>query len=157
MPLGDAEYISSLDVPGATTPSEKLRAIIAEARERSEGSRDYEGSLKNYLSMTAPAVMQLKRIENEEKMHSELVFKVIQWAQETLAYISTSIPKDNAPIKKELKDLENTVADRVFGFVEAVMRMGITKNNNCYTPTVVSSRVEPVLEISDVISSIQSK
>ena len=32
VPQVDAEFIASLDLPGASTPSDKLRAIIAAAR-----------------------------------------------------------------------------------------------------------------------------
>ena len=157
--LDDAEFISQLDVAGAATPSDKLRTIITDARQRVEGLHDYEGCLRNFLELTSSAVMRLRKLEHQENVHSELVFKVVQWAQETLAFITAEVPGgiEDKELSRKLKELESGVADRAFGLIEAVLRMGITKNSNCYTPTTVSSRVNPVLEISNVISSTNSK
>lgn len=153
--LDDAEYISNLSIPGATTPSDKLRATISSARQRAEGLQDYEGCLLNFFELSDPSLMRLRKLEHKLGIHSELLFKVVQWAEETLAYVTSSVPRDelSPEVAQELQSLERGVADKTLGLIEAVMRMGIVSNSNLYNPTVVSARVMPVLEIAAVIES----
>jgi hypothetical protein len=58
---------------------------------------------------------------------------------------------DHATEKLHL--LEQGLADRVFGLIESVLQMGITKRCPCYDTDTISQRVEPILELAQVIKS----
>ena len=45
VPYEDAEFIAGLHVNGANTPSDKLRAIINQARRRHQGGQDFGSAL----------------------------------------------------------------------------------------------------------------
>ena len=158
--MEDAEYISSLDIPGAVTPSEKLRAIIGNARQRSRGFTDYEGCLKNLGELITPLSLTLKGLEHQVGERSELVEKLLGWNKETLAFLLASVPQevDTAPeeIREALEALEQGLADRTFSLVVEVLRMGITSKSQCYDPTVISERLDQILEIVAVIRSARS-
>ena len=40
----DAEFLARLDIAGATTPSEKLRALLTAERTRGEGAGEFGGA-----------------------------------------------------------------------------------------------------------------
>ena len=50
----DAAFIAGLEIDGAHTPSDKLRALLAEARKRRQGSGDYESSLQLAMDWLQP-------------------------------------------------------------------------------------------------------
>ena len=51
----DADFLAGLTLEGATTPSDKVRALITEARRRREELGDYKGSLRQVRDLIGPA------------------------------------------------------------------------------------------------------
>ena len=149
----DAEFIAGLEVQGATTPSEKVRAVLSEARKRDGDFRDYGGCLSMAQEMLAPALRRGLEAERELGAHSELVARVGEWLPELLAFMITSHSTARADESSGARTFEAGVADRVFRLLEAVMRMGITDTCQGYDPKVVASRLSPVLELAGVARS----
>ena len=52
----DAEFLSSLTIEGATTPSDKLRALLADARQRHAGLQDYSSNLSHSNAQLGPVL-----------------------------------------------------------------------------------------------------
>ena len=146
----DAAFIEQMDIEGAGTPSEKVRALLAEARRRRESFSDYSSCLGMVQEMLAPTHQRLRAAEHREHVHSELVFELTQWMPEALAYLLTSLDED-VPDSAELEAFEQGVAERLFRLIENVIRMNVTERCHGYDPEVVAKRIPPVIELVRVI------
>ncbi len=148
----DADFLNGLAIPGATTHSEKLRALIAEARRRRSGNRSYADVLAVLQDIEAPAERRLRDAEGRVKQHSELLAQAASWLPDTMAYLMGNLPNaDDDEAAGKLQALEDGLADRVFVFVERVLRMAVTRHNPCYDSSAISRRMEPVVELCDII------
>lgn len=158
VPEEDADFIASLEVPGAATPSDKLRAIIAEARLRQEGSGDFRRALALSEQLMRPARQRLRDAEHRLRVHSDLVAAVEDWLPEALATAMTGPLHSGAPDdedKTELLELERELADRVFALLEAVLRLGVTRQCRCYDPAAIAHRLQPIMELARVIERMR--
>ena len=148
----DAEFIASLTVNGASTPSEKLRTIIADARQRKEGTEDFPGSLRVAEDLLAPTMRIIRSSEHDAGMHSELVSRLGEWLPECLAYFIACNGASRDLDNDALVEIESGLADRVIVLMQSVLQMAITRTSPCYDPTVIRDRVQPVLDLADIIS-----
>ena len=148
----DAEFIAGLRIEGAHTPSEKMRALIAEARRRQQWPRDYAGSRAWVESVLASALRAVRNAEVDLERHSEAITLVAEWLPDIMAYILTGVPPDyeiNEP--QELAQLEQGVVDRVFRLLESMLRLAVTEECPCYDTHVVDRRMHSVLALAEVI------
>lgn len=151
VPQQDAEFISQLKVEGATTPSDKVRAIIAEARRRHQGSHDYSVCFDLANNMLATFTTRTRQMEMEHSVHSEMVTRTLEWLPDMMAYIMSSSDKLTEHNAEELSNVEQGIADRVFRLMESVLQMGVTQRCPCYNKNAVLDRIEPVLDLARVI------
>ncbi len=150
----DSDFLNGLSIPGATTHSEKLRALIREARRRRSGGRSYAEVLATLQEMEAPAERRLRDAEARTRQHSELLAQAASWMPDTMAFLMGNLPEDDVEEAADrLRLLEDGVADRVFVFIERVLRMAVTRTNPCYDKSAITRRMEPVVELCDVIRS----
>ncbi len=151
----DAQFLATLEMPGATTPSDKLRAIIDDARQRRLGAQDFQACLGMLERLTAPARRQVRAVEHEKDLGSELVDTAFEWLPHSLAWMITSCG-DDAPANQDvarLRQFENGLAGRVFALLERILRLGVTKRCRCYDPGAIRTRLAPILEIARLIES----
>jgi hypothetical protein len=153
----DVEFISQLKISGASTPSDKVRAIIADAKRRTEGMQDYRSAFQMMQELFQPVREHIREAELDMSKHSELVTRLIEWLPDMTAYLlSTFARSDHQINEQDLLELEKGISDRIFRLLESVMQMGITQRCPCYDPSAVSKNIKPVLELADLISQ-QSK
>lgn len=148
----DAEFIAQMDIEGAETPSEKVRALLAEARRRRESFSDYSSCLGMVQEMLTPTYHRLREAERREKVHSELLLELTQWMPEALAFLLTTLD-DQEPDRDQLQAFERGVAERLFRLIENVVRMNVTDQCRGYDPLVVARRMAPVIELVRVIQA----
>jgi hypothetical protein len=149
LPHEDAEFIASLEIKGAKTPSDKIRAIIAKAREEDNSEQDYKNVLRQVQDMFIPALDKLREDELKKGEHSELLRILSEWLSETCAFFIYSLSADKK--STSLNSIEKGVADRIFTLFERVMRMGVTTEAPCYNKTIIKEHLAPVLELSGII------
>jgi hypothetical protein len=151
----DAEFIARLHVEDATTPSEKIRALIHEAQRRRAGYRDYTRALAMARETIDPGVSALRHAEHQEAMHSELVYALEEWLPETFAYFLTRLTNmsDRKDRAAQLVDLEQGIADRILRLLEKILRLGVTPECPAYTRSVVHDRLDPILDLLEVIQT----
>lgn len=147
----DAEFIAQLNVEGASTPSEKMRAIVVDARRRKLGTEDYPGSLKLAQDTLAPTLRIIRASELEHGLHSELISRLGEWLPEAYAYLVASNGPDTELDAETLKDIERALAQRVFVLVQSMLQMAVTRSSPVYDAEVVNRGVQPVLELAQVI------
>ncbi len=148
----DALFLSQYKSEGKITPSDKLRALIRESREQQQGFQDFRHSIDMFEKMLAPINSAIRETEKVERMHSELVSRVMSWLPDTMALVvSASKQQENSHDRETLLALEEEMVDRVFRLVETVLQLGITESNSCYKSGAISSRVGPALDLFEII------
>ena len=70
----DAAFLAGLDLPEATTPSDKIRALIWEARQRHQGGQVYGEAIQFQEDLLAPFLRQLLQLGNVHRMQFERRF-----------------------------------------------------------------------------------
>ena len=148
----DQEFIAALEVPGAKTPSEKIRAIIAEVREHRQGLNDPVRCADLVREMLTGPRRRLRDAEKALRVHSELLTVVHEWLPELFSLVSAwPYSEGTPPSENDLAQLEDRTAAHVFRLIEGVLLMGITARCRCYDPGLVVSRLDRVLEITRMI------
>lgn len=148
----DADFLAGLVIEGATTPSDKLRAIIAEARDHHRGEYDYAAALKYSQTLFAPAQRALREAAHKEGRQSQLLERVQQWLPEMVALVQSQTHFSDNESTVTLVDYERELAERIFSLIESVLQLGITEWSNCYAAETLKERLEPVLLLASVLS-----
>ena len=146
----DAAFLARYEAPGANTPSEKLRAILASARERHEGARDFAGCANLVANMLRPAIEDVRRSQRKVGMRSDFVSRLYERLPELLGEMMVAAPEAGNE-REALLDLEAVLADQIFSLFEEILDMGLTSRSRSYDPALVRERLSPALEILDLI------
>src|SRR5215813_2489311 len=85
IPSEDMEWLMALDIPGAVSPSDKLRAMVAQMRRQHEGALDYDRSLAWLRELLTPSVAAIRGFEHHNRMHSEPLTLVAEWLPQIMA------------------------------------------------------------------------
>lgn len=152
----DAEFLARLPIDGASTPSEKLRAMLREERRRREGFREYKNALTLTREILLPTAERTQAAENSLGVHSDLIHLGLGWLPDVFATALTGLPDDDGD-EDDLAAFEARLADRIFGLIESVLRLGVTKRVRGCDPELVTKRLPPLLELVDVIRTAHSK
>lgn len=147
----DAAFIARISLPGAVTPSDKIRALIAEARLRHEALDSPREGGAFVRALLQPQRERVRALEEQLGMHSEAVAKLVEWLPEFLAlFLGASLSKqEDAALS--LRALERVLVSKLLATVEALLRLAVTSQEPCYDPQVVSSQLEVLIELLEVI------
>jgi hypothetical protein len=151
IPTEDIEWLASLDIEGTVSPSDKLRALIAQMRRQYEGTLDYQRSLSWLRDLVAPFVIGIRALEHHNRMHSEALTLAAEWLPQIMATILSErgLAKD---AKKRAVDVEEIVVQRCFQLLGSIMRLAVTREAACYNPTVIDKHISTVLEIANIVT-----
>lgn len=152
----DADFLNLLKINGATTPSDKLRAIIEEARLRREYSNDFSGSFKMIQEQTAPITERVKQYEYEMNIHSALLTRLLEWLPEFYAY-SLSCLSDTPPSKDELVDFEKGAVDRVVRLFESLLHVELSTQENSYQSDVLQKHIPHLSNLIHIVNETSLK
>lgn len=145
----DAEFLARLEIPGATTPSEKMRAILAAERGRSEGASDIEQAFVVVHELLRPAQRRIRSLEAETGATSDFVRKLYDRLAEIVASAVVG-PPEHAD-RTALAAFEARLLDRAFAFIQEVLELGLLARSRCYDHDAIASRLGPVLELVELI------
>jgi hypothetical protein len=151
VPSEDVEWLATLPMQGASSPSDKLRALIAQMRRQHEGSVDYAAGIAWLRDMLAPCITAIRAFEHHEKEHSELLTTVAEAVPQIMATLisANGLKCDD---RARAIELENMVAQRVLQLSASVLRLAVTKEAACYNPAVIDANVSPVIEIAEIVA-----
>lgn len=147
----DAEFLAKLEVDNAKTPSDKVRAIIAERRKFAPEGLSYSQVLSWLEGSLAPILLKLRDVQNREKEYSEVVRIAAEWLPDLLAHFL--IEAKSVQNKQGLAKLEADITDKAFRFIEAILRLGVTEEAPCIDKRAVSKRMTTSIELVKVIQS----
>lgn len=146
----DAEFLAELRVPEAKTPSDKVRAILVDARRRQEGTSDFSEAVAVVEDMLRPAAMRLRTSQRSEGDRSEFLMKLYERLPELVAELMAGAPPPDAG-KEARVQFEAVIATQVFSIVEEILDMGLTSQARCFDPALVRNRLNPILEVTDLV------
>ena len=151
IPSEDIEWLASLDIQGAVSPSDKLRGLIAQMRRQHEGTLDYARSLGWLRDLVSPFVTGIRAVENHNRMHSEVLTLIAEWLPQVMATIVSerALPSD---AKKRAVEIEEIIVQRCFQLLASLMRLAVTREAACYDPAVIGKHATHILEIADVVA-----
>ena len=152
----DADFLAGMSVPGATTPSEKIRTILSRERKRQTGTQEFANCAAFVEEMLAPAILRLRKIKNSQDESSSFASKVYDWAPELLATLIVKAPSpEDAP--EELQVFETRLATHIFELIEDVLQMALPGRNRNFAPDVMEARLNSVLSLALLVQSMKSE
>lgn len=144
----DAEFVASLQMPGAVTPSDKIRKIISEARERSEQAADFHELTRRFEKEFRLTNERVKNMERESEQESELLDFAGNWLSQICAeYMAGPVSASDLP------KFEARIARLVAKLTEQMTRVALANDAACYDPLVVSSNMKRTIELVKLISN----
>ena len=153
LPSEDLQWLSALELPGAVTPSDKLRALIAQMRKQHEGALDYAACLAWLRDLLSPFVIALRGIEHRERTHSEAVSAIIAWAPQVMATMLSARDFGDDGVARA-REVEDALVQSCFRLVIALLRLGVTPAAECYTPDVIEKHLPRIIELVQLLSLI---
>jgi hypothetical protein len=152
IPSEDLEWLAALEISGATTPSDKLRALIAQMRRQHQGTMDHATCVAWLRDLLGPFVVALREVENRHRMHSDAINAVIEWLPQIMATMLSErrFGKD-APA--QAKDIEAALVQRCFQLSTTLLRLGVTPAAECYDPEVIERHLPRIIELANLISA----
>ena len=152
----DFEWLVSLDIPGASTPSDKVRALLQQLRKQQDGAADYGAALAWMRELVAPAMAGIGAFEHRSGVHSELVRLMGDWAPQCMALLLASQVRDGQK-QSNAWALEDKLAQRAFQLLSAVLRISLPPDTDVYDPKHLNRHLPAALELASRISQERAK
>lgn len=148
----DAEFIASLNISGSVTPSDKIRHIISEARLRKDVGHNFTEVLKAVQDDLRPSMNNLRSLEREHEIESELLHYFADWLCESQAEFIAGPDGEHDLVKFEAR-----IAQRVIKLTEYVLRLAITEDAPCFSPDLMTDVTRRIVELSRLIDARNRK
>jgi hypothetical protein len=151
VPADDVAWLATLDVQGAVSPSDKLRALIAQMRRQYEGGMDYAACVAWLRDLLAPLVTRIRAVENNHRMHSEALTLAAEWLPTIMATLLSARGID-VNDRARAVELEDLLVERSFQMLTSLLRLAVTREAACYDPAILEKHLPAVIEISGIVS-----
>jgi hypothetical protein len=152
IPGEDLEWLATYDIQGATSPSDKLRALVTQIRRQQQGAMDYGASLQWMRELVSPFVTAVGAFEHRQSRHSEVLRLMNDWVPQVMAMLVAEGTLARDPQRK-LVELEEKLVARVFQLVMGVLRLAVTPSADCYDPKVLDRHLPQLIELAGVVSA----
>lgn len=152
----DLAYLSSLELAGATNLSEKIRALLAEARAQNEGMQDPLLAYDFMRRLFAAAERSIHQAELQAHVRSELITRVATWLPEVSAVLlsATSLAhSSNRDRADQLAKLERSLGERALSLVDSLLQMSLAGFPGCYEPDLLRARAQPAIRTAALHTS----
>jgi len=137
----DLTFLAQIEVAGATNLSEKIRALLAEARSQREGLDDFGAAYDFVRGLISVPERRIHQAEVASQQRSELVARVLAWMPETVAFVLSGSPlQANEDTARSLRDFERGLGERAMVLTESVLQLAQAGFPGCYAPDVLSRR-----------------
>lgn len=149
----DLSYLAGLDVAGATNLSEKIRALLADARRQREGLVDPAAAYDFAKRLLAQSERRLRDAEVREDMRSELLHRALEWTPDLVALLLAAAAAGQEPAA-QLRRLERQVGERLLTLVDSLLQQAVSGFPGCYDGRILSERAQSALRI---LATVQAK
>jgi hypothetical protein len=152
IPIDDLQWLATLEVQGANTPSDKLRALVTQLRRQHEGALEYSASLQWMRDLVSPFVTAVGAFEHRQARHSELLRLISDWVPQLMAILVAENSLGKEPLRKA-QEIEEKLTVRCVQLLMGILRLGITPAADCYDPQALARHLPQIIELSGVIDS----
>lgn len=137
----DLTFLAQIEVSGAANLSEKIRALLAEARSQREGLDNFGAAYDFMRGLIAVPERRIHEAEVTSQRRSELVSRVLAWMPETVAFVlSGSALKDSDDTARALRDFERGLAERAMVLTESMLQLAAAGFPGCHAPEALAQR-----------------
>lgn len=153
----DAEFLSSLEIGDARTPSEKLRALLTSERHLRAQGHDPEQAAQMISELLRPAQRRIRQIERQGAEESEPLRRIYDRLPD-LAALALAGPQDTGaqPAGPDaLSALESALADRALALCEDLLRLYVSPSARRHAPDALTRRLSAILELADLMKIAQ--
>lgn len=146
----DAAFLASLEISGAATPSEKLRAILAHTRQRAEGVSDEGDGAEVFRASVRPSERRLREWEIERGMRSDLVRKLYDRVPDIMATLAAG---PSAQAREGLAQFEDRLSIQAYALVEDLLELALASSNRAYDPERLAKRAIAAFDVIDRVKA----
>lgn len=135
----DADFLAKFEADGATTPSEKVRFLLTQARERYGAERPEDaGAVARELM--GRGRKRWRTAEEEAGLRSDLILKLYDRAPDLFGTLMAG-PESAS----NLSEFEKSLVIEVARILEDVLAQRLMKSTRCYRAGVLGEELEPSL------------
>lgn len=156
VPDEDFQWLLSLQQPSAKTPSEKLRALLSNARQQEAGMTNPELCSTWMRALAQPFMDAVTAFERKQKIHSDLVGAVSEWVPQIMATLVSS-RLGGKRLQEEAVEVEAVLAQQCFRLLTTLLRAAITSVPATYDKEVLDRYLPDIIEIAAIISTRKGK
>lgn len=154
IPQDDFEWLTALDIKGALTPSDKLRAIIQRHRREHDGSQSYELALGWLREIAQPFAHEVAAYEHRSSTRSEVVAIMLEWVPQLMALLASEhIPGDAGPLRA--RQVEDMLLQRGVALLGALLRLGISPSGYTYDEAAIAEQLPRLGKLVDAVRNAQ--
>ncbi|OPH33091.1 Uncharacterised protein [Moraxella lacunata] len=144
----DADFIASLQIQGANTPSDKIRELLRQARTLHTQGQDYETSLSLAEQQLYTARHEILALEKELSVHSHIVARIFEILPDLVATMMADYPKTCD--KSALVNFEKQAMWRVVRLMDSVLQLAVTGKGAGYDDSVLDE-LDNTLQLANLI------
>lgn len=146
----DADFIASLQINGANTPSDKIRELLTQARTLHSQSMDYDTALTMAEQNLSTARHEILTLEKELGIHSHIVARIFEILPDLMALMVADYPKSCD--KSALIDFEKQAMWRVVRLMDSILQLAVTGKGAGYDDEVLGE-LNNTLNLAKIIHS----
>ncbi len=149
----DAVFLANLEIGDAVTPSEKLRALLQEARRRHAGMHDaVEGGLI-LRDMATPAWRVVRRLEALTGRRSDLILRLYERLPDLMALLIAGPENDD---EKRLDAFEADVMEQICLLLKDFISLGLTSPLRVHSQTNFDAEMKSIMELVELVRRHQN-
>lgn len=151
----DALFLADLEVDGAVTPSDKLRAILRDARRRHQGHSDpAEGSLM-LRDMAARSHRSVRRHEAKTGEKSQLISNLYERVPDIMAQLISGVGEGGGV--EDFKNFENALREQVGLILKDFLTLGLVTPLRVIDEENYWAELKSVSELIELTQQIQQR
>lgn len=144
----DADFIAKLHIDGASTPSEKIRELLKQARLAHEQVQDYPHALEAMERFVYAAKRRVLHAEKELGIHSALLARVFELLPDLVATVAADVAQDADA--GSLREYEEKVMWRIVRLMDAVLQLAVVGKGAAYDDDVLV-QLDNTLKLADIV------
>lgn len=149
----DAEFIANLKMDRVITPSDKIREIIREAKERLKNKKDFNYYLRSINELFHPIKESIRKQEFNTDNQSKLMKKIMDWLPEFCVVFLTSDIKSQLNLNK----FEKNLIERVFELFKDIINLHLSTSAACYNPEHFDRQLLEIFHLVKVVTTVKSQ
>lgn len=150
----DLTYLARTEVPGAGNLSEKIRALLAQARAQQQGLSDHAAAYAFARQLLDAPDRAVRQAEIQAGMRSELVARTLAWLPDLLAYVLAGSKGPDADgmadeaRQRGLRAFEAGLGERVLALTDSVLQLARAGFPGCHSPQALATRAQSTLGLA---------